>query len=278
MGVQSQLGTEWAQRLGELAPETAAASLYAGRAFRLAAQVAEESQASFYILSAGLGIVPALRRVPAYALTVTGSAAESIKSRAIGPFDATAWFALLLNTPYSDQWSTVAGRTDGRVLIALTQPYAEMVGTSLARLPSLARDRLRIFGAGLAEALPAELTETIVPYDARLDTIFPGTRSDFAQRAMLHFAKFVLPLRGQRDRSGDHEAVQNTLNTIEAPAWPKRPRRSDEEIIQLLVDRMRDQAGAGKLLRALRDGEGVACEQARFGRLYREAKQRSNAA
>ena len=79
----------------------------------------------------------------------------------------------------------------GRILVALTRPYARMVGQSLSTLEPQALARLRIFGASLASDLPACLHPALTPYDDRLNTVFPGTCADFPQRALLHFVRSV---------------------------------------------------------------------------------------
>lgn len=79
-------------------------------------------------------------------------------------------------------WERSAGRA--RILVSLTQPYAEMVGPSLAKLPAADRSRLRILGFGLKPCLPREfLHQQLITYDDRLNQVIPGTRLDGASRA-----------------------------------------------------------------------------------------------
>ena len=235
------------------------------------------AKAKLYILSAGLGLVAAAQRVPGYGLTVSGGRAESLVAKVSGEFDAAAWFSAVLTSPYSKQWADAVGRS-GRILLALTRPYAEMVGTSLAELDPPILARLRIFGASLSVALPATLRPALAPYDARLDTIVPGTRADFSQRALIHFVNYVAAKHEARDRDGDFAAVESALESAVAPERVRRPRRTDEEILQLISARLPSQSGIARILRALRDEEGVACEQSRFSRLYRTAVDRRTAA
>jgi hypothetical protein len=195
---------------------------------------------------------------------------QSVSRKIIGNFDPAEWFSNVLTTVYSDEWSDVAGRKSGRILMALSRPYAEMVGPSLADAPTKMLGRLRIFGASLEGALPATLHSAIAPYDERLNAIFPGTRTDFAQRAMLHFARSVA-VRPSRGREDDFGAVRSTLKNLKLPRLVQRPRLTDGEILALIKKRLRMQSGAARMLAALRHEEGVACEQSRFGRLYRIA-------
>lgn len=268
---QAAVQSAWIGKIQTLQKEVRAGALYAGRGFGLAVEAARIAEAKLYILSAGLGLVAAGQRVPVYGLTVSGGHAESVPDKITGEFDGAAWFAGLLSGPHSKRWADAAGRGSGRVLVALTRPYAEMVGKSLIELDSSILARLRIFGVSLAPALPAILRPALAPYDERLDAVLPGTRADFSQRALLHFVRTVVERHGEPDRSADFEAVEAALDGVVPPDRLHRPRRTDEEILQLILARLRSQSGIARVLRALRDEEGVACEQSRFSRLYRAA-------
>ncbi|MER8825329.1 hypothetical protein NKH73_02110 [Mesorhizobium sp. M0938] len=271
VGSQEVIQTAWNAKLRALPIAASAGALYAGRGFGLATQAATMAEAKLYVLSAGLGLVDTNRQVPLYGLTVSGGQAESVAARVSNEFDAAAWFSSLMSGAYSDQWIDVFGQGSERVLIALTRPYAEMVGKSLSELGPQTLARLRIFGASLASALPATLHPSVAPYDSRLDTIFPGTRTDFSQRALLHFVRLVATKRDAYDRDADYAAVEAAIGGVAAPDRPRRPRRNDLEIVQLILARLQTESGIARILRALRDEEGVACEQARFSRLYRLA-------
>ena len=278
IGSQHAVQTAWIAKIRTLPPSGVAGALYAGRGFRLATQAAEITGAKLYVLSAGLGLVASDKQVPLYGLTVSGRHSESVAARVPGEFDSAAWFSGLLSGPHSDQWSDVMALGSGRVLIALTRPYAQMVGKSLSTLGPQALARLRIFGASLASALPLALHPAIAPYDSRLDAILPGTRADFSQRALLHFVRSVATKFDARNRDADYAAVEAALRGVAIPNRPHRPRRTDTEILQLILARLQFQSGVARILRALRDEEGVACEQARFSKLYRTALQRRGTA
>lgn len=270
-GSQTDVQSAWIDKIRTLQKEVPAGALYAGRGFGLAVEAARVGKAKLYILSAGLGLIAADKRVPVYGLTVSGGHAESVKAKVTDEFDAASWFAGLLSGPYSKQWADAVGPGSGRVVVALTRPYAGMVGKSMADLDPAILDRFRIFGASLSTALPAKLRPALAPYDQRLDAVLPGTRADFSQRALLHFVRTVAERQGEPDRSSDYEAIEAALDGVVPPNRLQRPRRTDEEIVQLISSRLRSQSGIGRVLRALRDEEGVACEQARFSRLYRAA-------
>jgi len=272
-GTQLGVQSEWLRRLQTLETRTAANAFYTGRGFGMAVRAAAATKAPLYIASAGLGLVSGDTQIPAYGLTVAGEHPEAVATRVCGPFDPASWFESMMGGPYSRRWLDVVGNGEGSILIGLTQPYARMLGPGLGVLRPQQQARLRLFGLSLAGALPKILHPAVAPYDERLNAILPGTRSDFANRALLHFAQTVLGQRATSDRVEEFEAVNAALDVVKTLRPPCRPRRSDPEITALIHKRLSLHHAKGQILRALRDEEGVACEQARFARLYRAARQ-----
>lgn len=275
VGTQTAVSKGWRAQLVGTPASTTARDLYAGRGFGLAKMAAELADSPLFIVSAGLGLVMADTMSPAYGLTIARGHEDSISSKVVGDFDVAGWFAELMSGPYSAGWSQVTDSRGGRVLVAITRPYAEMVADSLSALAPEALSRLRIFGAGLSDALPGCLRPFLLPYDDRLDTLFPGTRSDFAQRAMLHFVQHIADRPG--DYAIDATAVTAMLSRVESPARLVRVTRTDDEILTLIADRLGPATSASRLLRTLRDSDGIACEQNRFAKLFRAAIARREA-
>jgi hypothetical protein len=270
---QKQLAAQWLQMIGEASPAAPSIGLYGGRAFGLARDVASSTGTKLFVISAGLGLVAETKTLPAYSITVAHRDADSVRGKVVGSFSPAAWFDDLLDGPYSVKWPDVFSGQAGRVLVALTKPYAEMVGPALARLPTSSLSRLRLFGAGLGSVLPIELHPHLLPYDDRLDNIIPGTRSDFAQRALVHFVQDVST--GDRDCVADAMSVREALAETAAPVRPARQVATDEVLLALIRARLHPHASASRLLRQLRDEDQMACEQGRFAKLFRQAQTES---
>ena len=269
---QSYLETAWIERLNSLSTACQAEGLYGGRGFQLALGAARKSGAPLYAISAGLGLVAVERSVPAYGITVSGKGPESIVARITGHFDPASWWSAVSKGPYSTPMTNVfSDEASALVIMALSQPYARMLASSLDALPSATIARLRILGANLAPILPARLSSSVLPYDERLHGILPGTRSDFAQRALFHFVSSGLVANPTGDVGVHRDWVLSALSRKKAPVKKQRERLRDKEILALIQQHLPRTSGIGRLLRLLRDREGVACEQARFSRLYREA-------
>lgn len=236
----------------------------------MARDLASSVGTKLFVVSAGLGLVPGSQKLPMYSLTVARRAEDSIHGKAVGRFDPAAWFEALADGPYSVAWEDVFSEGADRVLVALTKPYAKMATPALAKLPSSDLRRLRLFGAGLDATLPITLKPYLLPYDDRLDTLFPGTRSDFAQRALVHFVQNVAAAGG--DYAADADGVRASLAATKAPSRPQRRAATDEALLTLIRARLGPRASASRLLRQIRDEDQMACEQGRFARLFRQAR------
>jgi len=246
-----------------------------GRGAGLARGCARKSSAQLYIISAGLGLVKGSDNVPTYGVTVARTGDDSIPMRVTGRFDPAAWWASVCSGPFSTTFDRVLEQSRDRVtLLALTKPYAAMVGCSLAVLPKESVSGLRIFGWRLQDNLPASLHRSVMNYDARLDAASPGTRNDFAQRAMAHFVDVVLPMGAAADCETHRRQIEVALAGLVAPERVARPRASDDEILDWLGQAAQAGGGIGHLLRRIRD-RGIACEQSRFARLHAQARQRA---
>lgn len=274
VGAQSKVGATWLKRLESLSASQPAKDIYAGRGFAIAREAAALLDGRLYVASAGLGLVPSGRKIPAYGLTVSLADPDSVASRISGNLDVADWFATMLQGRYSDKWSKVTSGGSGRILLALTNSYAAMIGKSLAALPASTRARLRIFGPSLADVLPASLLPNLSPHDDRIDTIMPGTKSDLPQRCLLHFVQVVGETPGSC--AADFSKIRAALKRVKPPQRPVRPRCSDQQILKLIKARLKTETGVARTLRAIRHEDGVACEQGRFTRLYRLAMEGAN--
>lgn len=268
-GSQAAVSAEWLSRLRGADTQGDAKSLYMGRAFSLGASAAAHAAAPLFIISAGLGIVAGTSAVPSYGLTVGTRTDDAIGPRVVGRFEPASWWRTVTGGPFSTQWRSVLA-VDGLILLAMSQAYARLIAEDLCALGANDARRLRIFGAGLNYVLPAVLGSSIMPYDTRLDSLLPGTRTDFAQRALAHFAKTISPAS---DPAEDAATVARELAGHRAPDRIERPRANDDVLIMAIRRHMRDTTGIGRILRRLREQDKIACEQRRFTRLYHAAVQ-----
>ena len=282
-GSPQELATAWVARLESSRGRIRADGLYCGRSFVEAKTAAQVLGANFYIVSAGIGLVRQDAQVPAYGVTVSGASEDNVIGRMngeAGPDAIGQWWRLLCRkSPVGERLRTVVRASSGLVLIALPSVYLSMIASDLAKLHGRSRSRLRIFTSAAPKGLPKSLSSLVMPYDERLDgpdSPMPGTRSDFAARALRHFVDHILKKHFSGDVREHMRAVTSSLARMRKPRVAVRARHSDEEIIRLIQDHWNAANGkSSRMLRVLRDDLSVACEQSRFAGLFRKAKRRS---
>jgi len=248
-----------------------AQNLYGGRSISEAKNAKKVVSGELYVVSAGLGLIHASEKIPAYNLTVsegTGSLAPLLRNLGKRPSD---WWSALINelSPPLSLRSLIEANKKARVLLALPSGYLELIAQDLNDLTSAQTERLRIITSRPGEAvLSQRLRRLVLPYDERLEgSTYAGTRTDFPQRALRHF---VTELGGHNlDHVTAVSKVRDAMEAFQKPVRPARVRKSDDEILALLQAKWDKHGGSStRLLRYLRDDELVACEQSRFRGLW----------
>lgn len=263
-----RLAKSWCRLVGNAEAGTLVRVLYQGRSIVDTAAAAEILGASWYVVSAGLGLVCSDQPVPAYECTVAAGSDLHHRLRALDCSTAGWWNALTNAQPAP--LSRIIARTP--TLLALPSTYLRMVRDDLAQVTPARAGQLRIFtSAAGVRCVPDHLKNCAMPYDERLESVrgFAGTRSDFAQRALRHFVEVLeatsMSLEGARD------AVSASLERHRQRQRSVGQRMTDEEIRQVLMTQWARYSGRStKLLRHLRDEAGISCEQRRFSRLWQE--------
>lgn len=231
--------------------------------------------ASWYVVSAGLGLVRSYQAVPAYECTVAASSNLTRRLRALDCSTAQWWNAITNTQPAP--LSRVIAKAP--TLLALPSSYLRMVQDDLALVTPVRARYLRIFtSAAGAQCVPDHLKSCVMPYDERLESVrgFAGTQSDFAQRALRHFVEVLQATSMPLEEAGI--AVSASLAHRRRRPRPVGQRMTDDEIRQVLTAQWTRHSGSStKLLRYLRDEARISCEQKRFSRLWQELSARLGA-
>jgi hypothetical protein len=268
---QPQVAEAWLAMVRHAKPSDRADEVYGGRSFSLAKGVARKFDADLAIVSAGLGYVKAETRVPSYDFTLARGNGNALCSHVLGGIDVQRWWLAMLRGPFSSSPSKDFAFRE-LVLVCLSRAYAPFVAPELSSIPT---ERLRIFGTSLHGALPEDLKACVLPYDDRLGSLgFTGTRSDFAQRALAHYATHV---HNGGSLADDRASVVTIMKGGHFPMPTKVHASVDDDAIRIWIKKLMPIVGARRtpMLQHLRHVEGIACEQKRFARLFAETIERA---
>lgn len=227
-----------------------------------------QATAELYIASAGLGLVSASHRAPAYSITASRIGPDSVV-RLLGLSDATEWWRALTVGRRS-----LVARFDRAdiVVVALSAPYLEMLRDDLTNLADALLPRLRLIVRQNPSGIDPRLSRAWMPYDNRLNgsrSPIPGAESDFTQRALRHFTETILQGHLRAGAATHAALVADALAPLPRPTRVQRRKLSDDDL-KAIMRRIGPDVGAARMLRILRDEKNIACEQGRCTALYKE--------
>jgi hypothetical protein len=271
------LAGQWSRRLAAEPARFRGEDIYGGRGFREAVTAAELLDAKLLVVSAGLGLIDASTAVPPYACTMLLGAQDSVRARVTGAFSVAGWWeALCRVSPFAVALHDAAQDTHGPICAALSDAYIEMISADLLALSKPMLSRLRLFTRAPFERVPVALRPFIMPYDDRLDGADSpnrGTRSDFAARALRHFAELTRADLSGRSAAEHAAGVSAALGGWRMPAPVPRVRHDDAVMSDLIRAHWDAERGSSsRLLRRFRDDLGIACEQSRLAGLVRKVR------
>lgn len=275
IGTVAAVAAQWAERLRVSPMRLPASTIYGGRSFQEASEAARQLDARLLVVSAGLGLIDATDRIPAYGCTVAAGVPDSVAGRIATSFSGLAWWTeLQAVSPFAQSVAETLADTKGQVLVALPSAYLSMLADDLGRLSPPALARVRVFTRTPPNGIPEALQPLVMPYDDRLDgpdSPIRGTRSDFASRAIRHFAEHI---GEQASAAAAQEAVRDAIGAWRIPEVKRNRRYDDAQLSALMRAHWSATGGSStRLLRLFREELGIACEQSRFAMLARQVRE-----
>jgi hypothetical protein len=251
----------WRQRVETARPQVQLLDLYQGEAWQQVRGLANDAQTVGYtvqtmVASAGLGLREVSAKASAYAATFAAGHADSVAS---GTERLRDWWRRLGSL---ESTKSLVSDANDRVLLVLSATYARSMDDDLVRLANRGGDLLLVGGARDIDGLPR------LPADRSLCANLGGTASSVSIRMARRWLqrRTGTTLYGSNDaRSWSHWA----RSVARVESYDRAPMK-DAEIIGLIDNLLAKEPdlSASRALRCIRDA-GVACEQKRFGALFR---------
>lgn len=260
-GEVGQRVANWRRRVTNATPSAALLDLYQGEAWQQARGLSRDARQQGFdvrlrVASAGLGLRDADSKGPAYSATFAGGHLDTVTP----PGPGSRWWWVALRD--LDGADPLAETADEKVLLVLSENYARAMDDDLVELADRGGDILLIGGARTIEGLPR------LPADMGLRCHLGGTASSIT----LRMARRWLASRSSRDLYNTRDASRwsSWANSVSRRERYDRRPASDTEL-RSVIERYKTadpSLSATRALRALRDS-GIACEQKRFGELFR---------
>ncbi|KAB8170801.1 hypothetical protein FH609_002390 [Streptomyces sp. 3MP-14] len=261
-GTVRERAAAWRERV-DSAPRTHTLSdLYRGdhwtQARRLcdAAAKAGFATADLWVASAGLGLQPVSAWAPAYAATYSPRHADAVTANAE---ESAQWWALLQQSVGRATLSELGD--DAPVLVVLSEPYARAMAAEIHELAAAGGDAL-VVGGG--EEIPGLHR---VPADAGLRRVLGGTLTSLNVRMAASWLERCR--NGRLTSPATRDSWRLWAARASTPERYDRKPMTDDQVMAFIRTRLAAQPGLSRtrLLREFR-GEGQACEQSRFAKLY----------
>jgi hypothetical protein len=266
---------QWWRACRSAKPTMPAIELYKGGAWRHARRAFEaflgkEKTTEFWVVSAGLGLIPCDLPIPEYSATFAFGDPDSVGGSTEGNREWWDW----LSTKRAGEGGVgsikqlVERHPNSRFLIGLSAAYLRALLPDLLEAKNRLSnpDHLIVVCAGAGKV--PELGASLLPIDARFENKFEGTRTSLNARMLAHIAE-SFPTDGLR-ASGVGALLSIEAGGLQPPRKYDRAKLADDAIMEIIQRYIKADPplSASQLLKKLRDS-GLACEQKRFGRLFR---------
>lgn len=253
----------WRRRVERARPRVQLLDLYQGEAWQQVRGLASDAHAVGYtvqmmVASAGLGLRDVSVEAAPYAATFAGGHVDSVAS---GGQNLRDWWRRLGTL---ESTRSLASDANDRVLLVLSETYARTMDDDLVHLANRGGDLLLVGGARDIDGLPR------LPADRSLRANLGGTASSVSIRMARRWLqkRTGTELYGSRDA----KAWSRWAKTVSQVETYNRAPMADAEITRLVHSLLATDPSlsATRALRRVRDA-GIACEQKRFGSLFRAA-------
>jgi hypothetical protein len=262
----------WVNRLKEQATGgIQALELYAGEHWKIAVglpKLTPDADTDLWVCSAGYGFIPATAAILPYAATVSPGHPDSVTGGLDG---AMAWWRHLSSwdgpEPGQPRSIRALAQSDPEAsyVLVLSAAYLQACRADIEAAAELVKDpqRFMIVSAGTRTA--PGLAELLLPTDARLAEHLGGTR----QVLNMRIAADLLASQ-HLDRTSATKYLLAILAGLPPLKQYDRKKLTDDEVLHWIRQNRESipSPSASRLLRVLRD-TGYACEQHRFGELYK---------
>jgi hypothetical protein len=227
---------------------------------------------TLWVCSAGYGLIPASKLIKPYAATFDTSHEDAVGKN---PIRIQEWWRELCDKDSprepSDPWAALSTTNPGDTVMAvMSMSYLRAVQTDIsAKRQALANpNNFLLISTGCSNTTGPE--QFHLPADSRLRQVVGGAMQSLNVRIARWLLEKATSHR-QLNAPWAEKQLQSVLDaTPDAPQYARQP-QSDTQVKTFIHKHLKatPHLKQSPLLRIFRD-EGLACEQKRFGQLYKQ--------
>jgi len=228
----------------------------------------DHHETELYIASAGYGLIHHDTKISSYDATFTPRTSNSIDKFNKDKVSNIKWWDSINN------FQVNSFSNESYIFVILPHNYLITTQNFIKKLIEQHGKRVFIFRANQNEALSFMKGYT-VEFDLRFNSYQTGTLSSLLARAVLWLSKEIIEHKIAFEHHLFQEYIEKNMKNYSLYKMPKREQLSEEKLIQKIEDMIANDGikSASKGLKALRES-GIACEQKRFGSLFKKVKNR----
>ena len=221
-----------------------------------------------YIASAGYGLISYKNKIASYDATFAPRTPNSIDKFRQDKKSNIEWWDNI------NQFSVENFSKDSFFFIILPHNYLIATQNFIKEMIEKYGKKVFIFRATQNKALPF-MQEYTVEFDLRFNSFQTGTLSSLLSRAVLWLSQEIVEYKIPFEHHLFQNHIEEKMKNYTHYKMPKREQISEEELIKKIKNMITNEGitSASKGLKRLRES-GIACEQKRFGTLFKKVKGR----
>lgn len=263
----------WSSNISNLdEPIYEASQLYKGSTWQTTLKthkvLSTNFNSSLYVASAGYGLIHAQTKISSYDCTFSSSTINSISKFAVHKNQNAnvLWWNRI------NKFDISSFSNDSLFFIVLPYEYLYATQDTIKLLIEKFKENVFIFVAN-KNTIPDFMQQNIIKFDSRFNSFQTGIISNMLQRAVLWLSNEII----NNNLLLSHKVLQQHIETVMKPYkafnMPVRSKLTEEEIRdkvkQMIIKKKISSATKG--LKTFRNA-GFACEQKRFGKIFKEVK------
>lgn len=266
-----EISSKWNEAIKKSTVRIKAKELYKGISWKASLDIKEILEkrhcTKLYIASAGYGLINENTDITPYSITFSKESEDSIH-HCNDIKNSQQWWENI-NTIGLDEFEKAEG-----IFIVVSKDYLKAMTHFISSLIGEYEDRVFIITAFHDVSFSKNYKKNILQFDTRFNQYEPGTLTSLVQRCARWLSLKLVEKKLPLDHKILQEEIDCFLNQYKHIKKKDNIQKNDDEIKKIIIEQILNEkiSSVTKGLKKLRL-RGVACEQKRYGKLFKNIKE-----